>query len=64
MSNRRKALVLFLGWTGCAVVLAKPPDRVKDLAWFETHAQLIFHETFDREEDGNLAAALGNDLRK
>ncbi|HRQ88930.1 MAG TPA: hypothetical protein PLA50_09045 [Bacteroidia bacterium] len=35
-------------------------DPAKDLAWIEANATLIFQETFDREEDGNLAGALGN----
>ncbi|GEP41584.1 hypothetical protein [Brevifollis gellanilyticus] len=29
-------------------------------AWLEKNATLIFHETFEREEDGNLAGAIGN----
>lgn len=29
-------------------------------AWLKEKGTLIFHEAFDREEDGNLAAAIGN----
>ncbi len=29
-------------------------------AWLESRATLIFHDDFEREESGNLAAALGN----
>jgi len=29
-------------------------------AWLEKNATLIFHEAFEREEDGNLAKAIGN----
>ena len=28
--------------------------------WLEKNAALIFHDAFDREEDGNLAKAIGN----
>ncbi len=29
-------------------------------AWLEKNATLIFHDAFEREEDGNLAKAIGN----
>lgn len=29
-------------------------------AWLEKNATLIFHDSFEREEDGNLAKAIGN----
>ena len=32
----------------------------KDSAWLEKNGSLIFHDSFDREEDGNLAKAIGN----
>lgn len=31
-----------------------------DAAWLRDHGTLIFHDTFEREEDGNLAKAIGN----
>jgi len=31
-----------------------------DGAWLREHGTLIFHDTFEREEDGNLARAIGN----
>lgn len=31
-----------------------------DAAWLRTNGTVIFTDTFDREEDGNLAAAIGN----
>ena len=31
-----------------------------DAAWLRDKGTLIFKDTFDREEDGNLAAAIGN----
>jgi hypothetical protein len=32
----------------------------KDTTWLQEKGTLIFHDTFDREEDGNLAKAIGN----
>jgi hypothetical protein len=31
-----------------------------DAAWLKEKGELIFHDAFDREEDGNLAKAIGN----
>jgi hypothetical protein len=31
-----------------------------DVAWLKEKGELIFHDAFDREEDGNLAKAIGN----
>jgi len=31
-----------------------------DTAWLQTKGTLIFHDAFEREEDGNLAKAIGN----
>jgi hypothetical protein len=31
----------------------------KDTTWLQEKGTLIFHDTFDREEDGNLAKAIG-----
>jgi len=32
----------------------------EDAAWLREKGMLIFHDTFEREEDGNLAKAIGN----
>jgi hypothetical protein len=32
----------------------------KDTTWLQEKGTLIFHDSFDREEDGNLAKAIGN----
>lgn len=37
-----------------------PAVGADDAAWLRTEGTLIFNDTFDREEDGNLAAAIGN----
>jgi len=37
---------------------AGPPGD--DAAWLRTRGALIFHDAFEREEDGNLAKAIGN----
>ncbi|MCC6880844.1 MAG: hypothetical protein IT576_01715, partial [Verrucomicrobiales bacterium] len=31
-----------------------------DAAWLQDKGTLIFHDSFDREEEGNLAKAIGN----
>ena len=36
---------------------APPGD---DATWLRTRGALIFHDAFEREEDGNLAKAIGN----
>ena len=37
------------------------PVRAQDsTAWLEKHATLVFHDAFGREEQGNLAKAIGN----
>lgn len=41
-----------------SVILAG--ERGDTPAWLESRATLIFHDDFEREESGNLAAALGN----
>jgi hypothetical protein len=33
--------------------------RGDDAAWLQEHGTLLFHDAFEREEDGNLAAAIG-----
>ena len=39
----------------------KKTTATDDAAWLTGHGTLIFHEAFEREEDGNLAKAIGND---
>jgi hypothetical protein len=39
------------------LLAAEPPD---DAAWLREKGSLIFHDAFEREEDGNLAKAIGN----
>jgi hypothetical protein len=34
--------------------------RADDAAWLREHGVLIFHDAFEREEEGNLAKAIGN----
>ena len=43
-----------------ALVLASGATAQDSTAWLEKNATLIFHDTFEREEDGNLAKAIGN----
>lgn len=56
---------------GCALSVslasAQPPTATGkftgaafDAAWLRAHGALIFHDAFEREEDGNLAKAIGN----
>jgi hypothetical protein len=43
------------------LALFSVPSFAQDsTAWLEKNATLIFHEAFEREEDGNLAKAIGN----
>ncbi|MBL9201586.1 MAG: hypothetical protein JNL39_13840, partial [Opitutaceae bacterium] len=40
---------------------SKPPSSSgDDAAWLRARGTLIFHDAFEREEDGNLAKAIGN----
>ncbi len=56
------------GLTFVAAVLAplwclQAADAVaerNDAGWLREKGELIFHDAFDREEDGNLAKAIGN----
>ena len=48
-------LLLMLPVVGLAAA-----DPAPDAAWLLQKGTLIFHDSFDREEDGNLAAAIGN----
>jgi hypothetical protein len=43
-----------------ALVLASGATAQDSTAWLEKNATLIFHDAFEREEDGNLARAIGN----
>lgn len=43
-----------------ALVLASGATAQDSTAWLEKNATLIFHDTFEREENGNLAKAIGN----
>ena len=41
----------------CPMILASAQD---DAIWLREKGTLIFHDAFEREEDGNLAKAIGN----
>jgi len=44
-----------------AVIHAADPVTLRDDAvWLREKGQMIFHDAFEREEDGNLAKAIGN----
>lgn len=43
-----------------ALVLASGATAQDSTSWLEKNATLIFHDAFEREEDGNLAKAIGN----
>lgn len=43
-----------------ALLLATAATAQDSTAWLEKNATLVFHDAFEREEDGNLAAAIGN----
>ena len=45
----------------CILCLALPVALcADDAAWLQQKGTLIFHDAFEREEDGNLAKAIGN----
>ena len=50
-------LVLALPLAGISAAEAPPRD---DTAWLKEKGTLILEDSFDRDEDGNLAAAIGN----
>ena len=55
------ALASFLGLAALAGPAADPGASVRDDAtWLREQGTLIFSDAFDREEDGNLAKAIGN----
>jgi len=39
---------------------AGTPEPRGDVAWLHEKGQLVFHDAFDREEEGNLDKAIGN----
>jgi len=43
-----------------ALVALPAALRADDAAWLREKGTLIFHDAFEREEDGNLAKAIGN----
>jgi hypothetical protein len=43
-----------------ALLLASGATAQDSTAWLEKNATLIFHDAFEREENGNLAKAIGN----
>lgn len=52
---------LLLIATVLGLVPARAADPVRsDLVWLETAGTLLFHDAFDREEEGNLAKAIGH----
>lgn len=52
-----KHLIVLLSIVIHALPAAEP---VNDATWLSEKGTLIFHDAFEREEDGNLAAAIGN----
>lgn len=45
----------------CSLCLTFPSAlRADDATWLQEKGMLIFHDAFEREEDGNLAKAIGN----
>ena len=51
------AALMFPLW---ALQAADAVTERNDAAWLREKGELIFHDAFDREEDGNLAKAIGN----
>lgn len=49
--------ILALPFLATRLIAAEPGD---DAAWLREKGTLIFHDAFGREEDGNLAKAIGN----
>jgi len=59
--NKNKIASLIRTTTLAALLLAMPADlRADDAAWLQSKGTLIFQDSFDREEEGNLAKAIGN----
>lgn len=54
---------IFLSFLATAVLLSCAVHDLRaadDAAWLTKQGTLIFHDAFEREEDGNLAKAIGN----
>lgn len=58
--NRLHHLFLFTLLPIAAVVADDPSALRDDATWLREKGQMIFHDAFEREEDGNLAKAIGN----
>ena len=59
--NRLRHLLLISAFLPmAAIVMADTPSPRDDAAWLRGKGQMIFHDAFEREEDGNLAKAIGN----
>lgn len=55
------ALLAPLALTAQSASTISPAARLADdTAWLKANGSLIFHDAFEREEDGNLAKAIGN----
>jgi len=54
---RSAAIVSTLLATALGELLVAAED---DAAWLRDHGTLLWHDSFDREEEGNLATAIGN----
>jgi len=55
------ALVVVLGLSGLSPLgAAESPSAGADALWLSKRGTLVFHDAFEREEDGNLSKALGN----
>lgn len=52
-----KATNLLVPFLAASLHAAEPRD---DAAWLREKGTLVFHDAFEREEDGNLAKAIGN----
>ncbi len=59
--NLTLTILLLAPWAMLHAEDSKPQTMVQDDAsWIRNKGTLIFHDTFEREEDGNLAKAIGN----
>lgn len=58
--NRLHHLFLFTLLPIAAVVADDPSALRDDATWLREKGQMIFHDAFEREENGNLAKAIGN----
>ncbi len=59
--NLSFTVLLLAPWALLYADNPKPAASVQgDASWIRNKGTLIFHDTFEREEDGNLAKAIGN----